>query len=81
MSTKAFRLTDTENEVLDFMVNTAGGGPIGHWLYPDADDEKRGASRLFWRMLGERHGFDPLTVRPLGDCNTLDFTAELLGEG
>jgi hypothetical protein len=62
------------------MVNEAGGGPAGHLLYTDSDQQKRDASKLFWRMMSERYGFDPLTVRPLGDCDTLDFTAEELGE-
>lgn len=71
-----FTLTESENKVLDCLVENAGGGPAGHLLYPDSPDQKRHAAMLFWRMMGDRLRFIPESAQESIDGDPLKFTAE-----
>lgn len=75
---KQYRLSDAENTLLDLVIENAGGGAAGHLLYPDSGEQKDYAARRFWEVIAEHRGFDPLTIEPVGDNSSLDFTAEEL---
>ena len=76
MATKEFELTDEEyNELLEACKPTRCM-MIGSYAPPTPQENANRA----WQRLGEKHGFDYMTVRPIPNKDSKFFTAEATTE-